>query len=210
MGEVMKKNHVFMMSLSVFLSCATAFSAHAQENYYSQPIAASVDNSLNIGIVNTKKCLENSKLGKEEQANFEKLKNQMETRLQEKKQALDEIEAKLDNSDWIDGVSDEAVNKLIRERKAIRLEGEQLQNQYMQTLQQVNMSIVQKLTDSINEACKELAKRGYQGKKPAIILTDEACTYFDASFDYTNPIVAIMDELFVSEKKTKDSSKTNL
>ena len=47
---------------------------------------------------------------------------------------------------------------LRRKKRTIRNEGMQLQNQYMQTLQQANLKIVQKLTEVIGKASAQVAQ----------------------------------------------------
>lgn len=161
--------------------------------------------SLRIGIVNTKKCLEESKLGKQEQANFEKMKQQMETVLQDKERALEEIESKLNDDDYMDSISDEAASELKRKKRTIRNEGMQLQNQYMQTLQQANVKIVQRLTEVISKASAQVAKDSSSGQTVEVIFTDEACTYFAPHLDVSDRIVAKMNAIYDAEQKESTS-----
>ena len=88
-----------------------------------QSAAALQNQTLRVGIVNTKKCLEESKLGKQEQANFEKMKNQMESVLQEKEKALEDVDLKLNDDDYMDSISEEAANELRRKKRTIRGDG---------------------------------------------------------------------------------------
>lgn len=162
--------------------------------------------SLRIGLVNTKKCLEESKLGKQEQANFEKMKKQMETVLQDKERALEEIESKLNDDDYMDSISDEAASELKRKKRAIRNEGMQLQSQYMQTLQQANVKIIQRLTDVISKASSQVAKDAANGQAPIdVIFSDEACTYFSPRLDVSDRIVEKMNAIFDAEQKDNQS-----
>lgn len=154
-----------------------------------------------VGIVKTKKCLEDSKLGKQEQANFEKMKQQMASVLQEKERALEEIEVKLNDDDYMDSISDEAASNLKQKKRALRNEGMQLQNQYMQTLEQANMKIIQQLTEAIRKASALVAQDSTMDAPIDVILTDEACTYFAPKLDLTDRIVAKMNFLFETEQK---------
>lgn len=173
-----------------------------QEPSFNSPL----NQTLKVGIVNTKKCLENSKLGKLEQANFEKMKNQMESILQEKEKTLEDLESKLNDDDYMDSISDEAASELKRKKRNIRNEGMQLQNQYLQTLQQANLKIVQKLTDAISKASAQVAKE--EGNQSIdIIFTDEACTYFAPHLDVSDRIIEKMNTLFDAEQK--DNNKDN-
>lgn len=162
---------------------------------------AGASQAIKIGIVNTKRCLEESKLGQQEQANFEKMKKQMESVLQEKERALEEIESKLNDDDYMDTISEEAASELKRKRRSIRNEGMQLQNQYLQTLQQANVKVVQKLTDAISKASAQVAQESQAGQRIDVIFSDEACTYFSPKLDVSSQVIQKMNALYETEKK---------
>lgn len=159
--------------------------------------SAFAEATLKIGVVNTKKCLEESKLGKQEQANFEKMKHQMESILQDKEKVLEDIESKLNDEDYTDSISADAESELKRKRRTMRQEALQLQNQYMQTLQQANFKIVQKLTDVINKASEQVAKESGLD----IILNDEACPFYNKQLDVSSQIVVKMNAVYDAEVK---------
>lgn len=159
--------------------------------------------STKIAIVNAKKCLEESKFGKQEQANFEKMKNQMEAVLMEKEKAFEEIESKLNDEDYLDSISSEAEAELKRKRRTMKQDAMQLQNQYMQTLQQANTKVIQKLSETVNLASEKVAKQ----EKYDIILNDEATSFFNKSLDVSDKIVKEMDSIFDAE--AKESPKKN-
>lgn len=191
----MKKLFYSVLASTALILLAVSTPAQAQQQRVVQPVR--------MGIVNTKKCLETSKLGKQEQANFEKMKNQMESVLQDKERVLEEIEAKLNDDDYMDGISDETANELRNKRRNIRKDGVALQNQYMQTLQQANFKIVQKLTETIAKASAQVAQDPKNNLN--VIETDEAVTYYDPSLDVSDLIIVKMDQLFDQEQK--ESSK---
>jgi outer membrane protein len=202
-------------------SASQNYTAIPQQNYSTggqaapapQPVYSAgnqsnaANQSLRIGIVNTKKCLEESKLGKQEQANFEKMKSQMESVLQGKEQALEEVESKLNDDDYMDSISDEAASELKRKRRMIRNEGMQLQSQYMQALQQANVKIIQKLTDVIGKASAQVAQDNSSGQPIDVIFTDEACTFYAPRLDVSDRIIAKMNAIFDAEQK-ENASKT--
>lgn len=210
----MRKFRHFATWMAAIAASSTGTLVHAQQQTYSTPSAPSVNfqesssfsnqaaaKTLRIGVVNTKKCLENSKLGKQEQANFEKMKQQMETILEEKQRAFEEIEAKLNDDDYMDSISDEAASEIKRKKRTIKTEGSQLQSQYVQTLQQAQMKIIQKLTESISKASALVSKDAASTPQVDAIFTDEACTYFAPHLDVTDQIVAKMNVLFDQEQK---------
>ncbi len=215
----MKNLRQWFLSLGVLIASTSTIMVYAQQpvqsaagsqpSYSSSPNFSSSQNTpagqttLRVGIVNTKRCLEESKLGKQEQANFEKMKTQMENILQEKERALEEIEAKLNDDDYMDSISDETASELKRKRRTIRNDGMQLQSQYMQTLQQANIKVVQKLTEVISKASSQVAQDPSQPLD--VVLTDEACTFFSPRLDISDRVVAKMNAIFDAEQKDNPS-----
>ncbi len=179
----------------------------AQQTYSVGNQNNATNQSLRIGIVNTKKCLEESKLGKQEQVNFEKMKSQMESVLQGKEKALEEMESKLNDDDYMDSISDEAASELKSKRRTMRNEGMQLQSQYMQTLQQANVKIIQKLTDVIGRASAQVAQDTSNGQPVDVIFTDEACTFYVPRLDISDRIIAKMNIIFDAEQKENPSKQ---
>lgn len=154
---------------------------------------------VKIGVVNFKTCLEQSKIGKEEQASFEAMKKQMESILEEKGKVLEALETKFQDSDYMDSLSPEAETEFNRKARGLKNEFMQLQNQYMQTLNQANMKIVQKLNDLISKASKEIATE----KKLDIVLNDEGCFFSSARLDISGLISTKMDEIASKEAKSE-------
>jgi len=195
----MKKLHVWFFGIAACFALMSATMVNAQQP--STPQQQPSSQAPRIGIVNTKKCLEDSKLGKQEQANFEKMKQQMESVLQEKEKALEEIESKVNDDDYMDSISEEAASELKRKKRTIKNEGMQLQNEYMQRLQQANLKIVQRLTEVIGKACAQVAKDKSNGQPIDVIFTDEACTFFSPSLDVSDRVVVQMNVIFDAEQK---------
>jgi outer membrane protein len=192
----MKNLRQLFLGLGTFLACVIGASSFAQTTTSPQ------SQSLRVGIVSMKRCLEESKLGKQEQANFEKMKSQMESVLQDKEKALEDIENKLNDEDYIDSITAEAESELKRKRRTLRQEALQLQNQYMHTLQQANLKIVQKLTDSINKASEQVAREANFD----VIINDEACTFYSKGLDVSDRIVAKMNATYDAEGGQKEPS----
>ena len=192
--------HLFI-GLAVGLCCIQVAPAFGQSNLSSQTQNFSMQGAR-IGIVNAKKCLDESKLGKYEQSNYEKMNDQMEAVLKDKEKALQDVENKINDDDYMDSISEEATSELRRKRKSIREEGYQLQNQYIQTLQQTKMKIIQKLTEVISKASKEVAKESTSTGQPiSIVLNDEATTYYDDSLDISDKVITKMNLIFDTEQK---------
>jgi len=158
--------------------------------------------ALEVGVVNFKVCVELSKIGKQEQANFESLKKQMESILHEKEKTLTGMAEKLEDPDYLDSITPEAETDLKRNFRAMSQEFAQQQNQYYQTLSQANMQIVQKIAADVTEASQEVAKT----KKLDLILNEEGCFYYSDKLDISKDVVVVMDENFEKEQK---EAKTN-
>jgi outer membrane protein len=220
-------------SLSVFAFAQQANSSGSSQNYVAVPQqnqqvavpqqnlqsatvpiiqngqnSATGQTSLRIGIVNTKKCLEESKLGRQEQANVEKMKGQMQSVLQEKERELQDIQSKLDDDDYMDSISDEAASELKRKKRAILNEGMQLQSQYSDAFQKANLKIIQRLTDVIGKASAQVAQDPLNGQPFDIIFTDEACTYYSPRLDLSDKVVGKMNAIFDAEQK-ENASKSH-
>ena len=126
----------------------------------------------------------------------------METILQEKEKTLEDVESKLNDDDYMDSVSEETASGLKNKRRIIRNEGMQLQSQYMQTLQQANMKIIQKLTEVIGKASAQVAQDTFRRRACDLIFTDEACTYlFLASMFQTGLLQKWTQSLMPNKKK---------
>ncbi len=167
-----------------------------------QGFAAS-DTGTKIGFVNFRKAVEESKIGKQEQASFEALQNQMESSLMEIQKQLNEITSKLSDDDYIDGLSPEAENEIKHKYRALNQELQLTQNQYVQTLQQANVKIIQMLQTEVTAAAQEIAKaRGFD-----LIVNEEAAFFHKPSLDVSIQVIAQMDEKFARDQKKTSLKK---
>lgn len=154
---------------------------------------------VKIAVVNFKKCVEKSKLGQREQANFEAIKKQMETVLEEKEKSLTDIASKFNDIDYLDSLSPDAEADLKRQFRSLNQEFTQQQNQFYQTLSQTNIKVVQKLTDMVAQVSKEIAK----DQQLDVVLNDDSCFFSSEDIDISNQIIIAMDKAF--EKEIKDN-----
>jgi len=152
---------------------------------------------VKVGVVDFKQCIEISKLGKQEQVNFENLKKQMENVLEEKEKSLNDLATKLNDPDYLDSLTPEAETELKRKFRALNQELTQQQGQYYQALNQANIKIVQKIQDTIAKASEKVAK----DDSIDMILNDEGTFYFSPALDITTKVVAAMDEMFEADQK---------
>jgi len=175
------KRFAWMIALAIFSATA--------------PLAAAGESK--IAFVNFKTCVENSKTGKQEQANFEKMKKQMEEVLAEKEKSLKEISAKMNDEDYLDSLSSDAEADLKHKFRTLNQEFAQHQQQFLQILQQQNFKIIQKINQEINEASKVVAKN----QNLDIIFNEESTFYFNPDLDISEDIVSVMDENVKEEAK---------
>lgn len=147
-------------------------------------------NNVKVGVVNFKQAVERSKLGKQEQSSFEALKKQAEQVLQDKEKQMGEIAQKLDDPDYLDSLSPEAEAELKHKFRMLNQELAQQQQQLYQTLSQANFKVVQKLTDTVNEAAEKVAK----DKQLDIVINEDACFFFAETLDVTDAVVDTMDK----------------
>lgn len=176
------KKWLSTLSLALLLA-QTAFAADAQGSKKDLP------QSIKIATVDFKSCVENSKLGKQEQASFEAMKNQMESVVLEKEKVLEELAGKLNNPDELDLMSPEAEVELKRKFRSLSQEMGQIQNQFYQTLNQANLKVVQKLSDIVAQASEKVAKE----LKVDLVLNHETCFYCNSAIDISSQIVKEMD-----------------
>ena len=182
------------------LTCLTALTLACGLGFSSSAEAASKsETSANIGFVNFRKAVEESKLGKQEQSSFEALQNQMESSLMEIQKQLNEITAKLSDEDYLDGLSPEAENELKHKYRSLSQDLSMTQNQYMQTLQQANMKIIQSLQQDVADATKEVA----QSKNLDLVVNEEAAFFHRPSLDVTDQVISLMNKKFDREQAKK-------
>lgn len=155
--------------------------------------------NLNVGLVNFKECIEQSKIGKQEQQTFEAMKKQMESILEDKEKALNEIAVKFNDPDYLDSLAPEAETEMKRKFRTQGQELQQQQQQYYQLLTQANYKIVQKLSDTITNASKEVAKE----KNLDIVLNEESCFYCSPDLNISKFVIAKMDDSYDKEQKEK-------
>jgi outer membrane protein len=195
----MRKQHFRRYMALVLCAAAVAVVPTTVEGASTAPTSR----PLSIGFANFKTVVEQSKVGKQEQATFDGMKKQMESILSEKEKALNEMATKFNYVDYLDALSPEAETELKRKFRAQSQEYQQQQQQYYQSLQQANYKILEKLADAVAKAAKEVAKEN----KLDVIYNQEGAFYYAPEFDVSSLIVAKMDVLFEKEAKEQPAAK---
>ncbi len=158
-----------------------------------------------IGVVNFSNCVTDSKLGKQEQSSFDSLKNQMSKLLEDTEKQLNDIAAKFNDPEYLDGLSPEAEEELKNKFRNLNEEMNRYQNQYYQVLNQANMRIIQTISSGINSAAEKVAK----DKKLTVVVNKDACFYYAPTLDVTNQVVTEMDKNFEKDSKTAAAPAVN-
>jgi outer membrane protein len=150
------------------------------------------------GIVNFNTCLSESKKGKQEQTSLEELKKQFTSIMEEKDKQFQEIAQKLNDQEYMDGLSPDAEAELKNQYNIVAEEMNRYNNQYYQLMQQTNMRVMQQVNQEASQAAEKVAK----DKKLFMVINKDACFYYNADFDITQAVIAEMDKRFESTSKT--------
>ncbi len=161
-------------------------------------LMTSLASAESIGVVSGSKCVNDSKLGKTEQASFENLKKQMGGYLDKTGKDLNELASKLNDAEYMDGLSPEAEIELKEKVRSLNEEMSHYQNQSYQILNQVSSRSSQKIGVQISLASEAVAK---EKKLDVVLNQDSSCFYRNPSLDITDAVIVKMDELFDKEAK---------
>jgi len=179
---MMKRFYSFMIAMAVSLTCLGMSAAHANEP---------TGNAPRVGIVNFKKCVEESMLGKQERDNFDALRKQMESTLEEKEKQLSDLTKKFNDPDYLDSLSPDAEEQAKNQYRTLSQEMAQLQQQYYQTLNQTNLKVVQKLADQVAAAAERVAKK----LNLDLVLNEESSFFYSTTLDISTEVIKTMDAM---------------
>ncbi|WP_080141429.1 OmpH family outer membrane protein [Chlamydia suis] len=145
-----------------------------------------------IGIVNLRRCLEESALGKKESAEFEKMKKQFSNSMGKMEEELSSIYSKLQDDDYMEGLSESAATELRKKFEELSAEYNTAQGQYYQILNQSNLKRMQKIMEEVKKASEIV--RIQEGL--SALLNEDVVLAVDASADKTDDIIKILDDSF--------------
>ncbi|WP_194844438.1 OmpH family outer membrane protein [Candidatus Clavichlamydia salmonicola] len=180
----MKK--VFFSCLLLFFSC-TGFCA----NTIDSNLISSVNESV-IHCVNLKKCVEESLIGKEEKKQIERVKTRLEQNGQRLEEQLDSLSAKMRDEDYLETLSENALDELKKKLSLLHQEYSACQNQYYQMINQANYAMINKVTEQVRLAVEEIIE-----KNPStIVLNSEVFFSATSPYDMTSEVLVIMNQKF--------------
>ncbi|MFZ0565802.1 MAG: OmpH family outer membrane protein [Chlamydiales bacterium] len=154
---------------------------------------------LNLGFVNFKHCLERSKQGQHERNAFEALKNQMTETLEKTNKELEEIAKKLEDQDYMDGLSPTAEDELKQKFQLLSQEFAQYQNQYYQLLNQANYKMLQTMHEEVSLASEKIREK----RRLDMILNEDSAFAYSNSLDLTDEVTHEMDRHFELQSKAQ-------
>lgn len=153
---------------------------------------------LNVGFVNFKTCVEKSKHGQQERNAFEAMKNQMTEALEKTDQELQDIAKKLEDQDYMDGLSPAAEQELKQKFQGLSQDFARYQNQYYQLLNQANYKMLQTMHDEVSYAAEQVRDK----MKLSLILNEDSTFAHVSSLDCTDEVISEMDKQFEVENSS--------
>ncbi|MEI6242161.1 MAG: OmpH family outer membrane protein [Chlamydiota bacterium] len=154
------------------------------------------------GIVNFASCIMESKYGKQEQEQLEKIKKQWSSLIEETEKELKSLSAKLEDQNYLDGLSPAATEELKVKQRTLGDDLGKYQSQLYQILNQANYGLIQKMFGRIAESSEKVAAQ----KKLDMVINKEACFFYKPTMDITKDVVTDMDKNFDKEKASKPAA----
>jgi len=153
-------------------------------------------------VVNADKCLDVSKVGKQENEFLKELQGKFEKGLLEKEKAVKDISVKI-NDDYLESLSEEAEKELRQEFEKANLSFAEARQQAFQMFQQAKQQIMDKLFRWVSKASETVAKN--IGVK--VVFQSENVLYVDESLDITKQVIEELDDMYVKELEAKTTEK---
>lgn len=150
---------------------------------------------LKIGFVNFKDCMEDSKQGQQEKGSFEAMRSQMQESLEKTEAELQDIASKLEDQDYMDGLSPAAEEELKMRFQGLSQEFGRYQNQYYQILNQANFQMMQSLHTQVSAAAEKVRQK----KSLAMVLNEDSVFAFADSLDVTKAVIEEMNRRYELE-----------
>jgi len=143
-----------------------------------------------IGVVNFDNCVTDSKLGKQEQNAFETMQKQFVSLVEDTDKKLREESSKLQDKDFLDGLSKEGEEALHQKIAILQEERERYSQQYYQFMDQGRYKIMQSVVQGISSVAGNIA----DAKGLTVILNKGACFYSADEFDITAEVIRELDK----------------
>lgn len=165
------------------------------------PLTAS-EESPAVAIVNFTTCITESKYGQKEQENFEGIRKQLSSMIEDTETELKDISSKFEDTEYLDSLSPKAEEEMKTRYQALNEDLARYQGQFYQIMQQANMQLVQKMNTQIAKASEKIAKE----KNLAYVINKDACFYYNPELDMTSNIVNLMDQDYEIDARSQKIS----
>jgi len=139
--------------------------------------------------------MEDSKQGKQERGSFETMRTQMQGSLEKTESELRDIASKLENQDYMDGLSPTAEEELKIRFQNLSQEFARYQNQYYQILNQANFQMIQSLHTQVSSAAEKVRQK----RDLIMVLNEDSVFAFVDSLDVTEAVIEEMDRRYSLE-----------
>ena len=144
----------------------------------------------NIGVVDFRKAIEDSKVGKQEQNSLEALRKQLSSGVEGVEKELSDLMRKLRDPDYLDSLSPDAEEQMKMRYQQLMQEMQQQQQQAYQIMSQAEYRFVNEMTVEVQRAAKVIA-----GKKHLeLVVREDGVFYYEPDMDITREVIAEMDK----------------
>lgn len=144
------------------------------------------EQSIKVGVVDFRTCIEKSYLGQSEQNRLETMQNDMISSMEEKQTQLQVVVDKLKNQDYMDTLNASAEQELQAQFKELSDQMQMAQYQANQSWEKARMDLFQTMNSEVAKAAEYLARE--EGLD--LILNQESVFFFKRPSDITPLVVA--------------------
>lgn len=162
-------------------------------------LAATTLTCSDFGVINVRRCFEQSKEGIAAREMFDNLNKEMTESLTKLDNEIKELSEKLNDEDYREGLTDEALSEEEKKFETLLQERDGKHSQFAQQLNQTNMLLGESILDRITRSSQNIAKK----RQLKMVLQQESVLYFEDGLDITDEVLKEVDALFTSEEKNK-------
>ncbi len=155
-----------------------------------------------VGIVDFRECLDQSHQGKKEQQKLEDLRIKMTASFSDKEKKLSDVYNKLNDPEYMDGLSPSAEKDLQDQFQKLSEEMNQLQYESSQLASQTQFKVLQTMDESVKSATKTIAER----KDLELVVNKDTCFFYNTDLDITKDVIEEMNASFKDSASTMDEA----
>ncbi len=156
-----------------------------------------------IGVVNFQTCIMESKYGKYEQEQLEKVKKQWSSLIEDTEKQFKDVSSKLEDTEFLESLSADAKKELQEKQQGLGNDLSKYQSQLYQMLNQAQYFFIQKMFANISKASEEVAKKN----NLKMLINKEAFFYAEDDMDKTTMVIAEMNETFAKEQALSENTE---